>query len=544
MVSRLTGAWEPITLPTFKAQEEKKTEEEEEEEEEQEGTTCSICLEPWSNQGNHRITATKCGHLFGRECIKRWLKSHSSCPTCKKRAKPGDLRSLYIANISVVDNAERERSLALARKYKKQITTLSKDLGRVQVSNTSLTASLAERDAKIADLHRQLQVLVTENRALKSHMSATSANGILPPPPPAAQTERGSTPAYTPLLDIPLAWGAQAIKARVMDVNQSADAVVVGGRLGSGFGLARISLADSRHVQTYGGHSKSVRDVAFGLDDSAVLSVGFDRKAVLTSLETASPLAEIPLASTGWSCGWHPSEESYFFVGLGDGTVAIYDIRSPSSAVATLSLRSSQPIHSLAFTRTKDALDMLVVATCSAGVHGFPITGTLSDTSVALMGTPISAEPSSVVTSLAADPVSSSLLFSYRPPASASGPSGFHEIGNLTPGSGWSVTTSLGSVSRQRIMSQSSLFTWPLSRAGGRTPRSHLRALVGDEDSCSAVMWNVALQAPIHHFPSHPTPILDTCVFHSSTPDSDLSSFSSHHVALLSESSLKLYTSQ
>ena len=29
------------------------------------GQTCSICFEPWSNSGNHRIASLKCGHLFG-----------------------------------------------------------------------------------------------------------------------------------------------------------------------------------------------------------------------------------------------------------------------------------------------------------------------------------------------------------------------------------------------------------------------------------------------------------------------------------------------
>lgn len=38
-----------------------KTKEEEVEEE-----VCSICLEPWTNAGLHRIVCLKCGHLFGQ----------------------------------------------------------------------------------------------------------------------------------------------------------------------------------------------------------------------------------------------------------------------------------------------------------------------------------------------------------------------------------------------------------------------------------------------------------------------------------------------
>lgn len=41
--------------------------------------TCSICFEPWTNSGAHRLVCLKCGHLFGEACIERWLKSVPKC---------------------------------------------------------------------------------------------------------------------------------------------------------------------------------------------------------------------------------------------------------------------------------------------------------------------------------------------------------------------------------------------------------------------------------------------------------------------------------
>lgn len=35
------------------------------------GTTCSICLDSWELNGNHRVVSLKCGHLFGESCIRR-----------------------------------------------------------------------------------------------------------------------------------------------------------------------------------------------------------------------------------------------------------------------------------------------------------------------------------------------------------------------------------------------------------------------------------------------------------------------------------------
>ena len=44
-------------------------------EEEGEGETCSICFEPWTTAGDHRLATLRCGHLFGKTCIERWVKS-------------------------------------------------------------------------------------------------------------------------------------------------------------------------------------------------------------------------------------------------------------------------------------------------------------------------------------------------------------------------------------------------------------------------------------------------------------------------------------
>uniref|UniRef100_A0A672MEH1 RING-type domain-containing protein n=1 Tax=Sinocyclocheilus grahami TaxID=75366 RepID=A0A672MEH1_SINGR len=46
-----------------------------------EGETCSICFEPWTTAGDHRLAALLCGHLFGYVCISRWLTSGGNkCP--------------------------------------------------------------------------------------------------------------------------------------------------------------------------------------------------------------------------------------------------------------------------------------------------------------------------------------------------------------------------------------------------------------------------------------------------------------------------------
>lgn len=36
-------------------------------------TECTICYDPCMISGRHRLVALKCGHLFGKKCIERWV---------------------------------------------------------------------------------------------------------------------------------------------------------------------------------------------------------------------------------------------------------------------------------------------------------------------------------------------------------------------------------------------------------------------------------------------------------------------------------------
>lgn len=74
---------------------------------------CSICMEPWSNAGVHRIVSLKCGHLFGFSCIEKWVKRKpsgpdtvSKCPQCNAPARKGDIRPIYCKRLIVSDTSE------------------------------------------------------------------------------------------------------------------------------------------------------------------------------------------------------------------------------------------------------------------------------------------------------------------------------------------------------------------------------------------------------------------------------------------------------
>lgn len=64
-----------------------------------ENNTCSICLFQWSTEGEHCLASLKCGHLFGRNCIRKCVRMNRQCPICKKYANWRDVRKIYSSGI-------------------------------------------------------------------------------------------------------------------------------------------------------------------------------------------------------------------------------------------------------------------------------------------------------------------------------------------------------------------------------------------------------------------------------------------------------------
>lgn len=79
---------------------------------------CHICYEPYGNSGGHRPCCLICGHIFGKDCIERWVKIQKRCPDCNCKAMPKDIRIIYVKNLRAIDTAELDRMKADIDKLK------------------------------------------------------------------------------------------------------------------------------------------------------------------------------------------------------------------------------------------------------------------------------------------------------------------------------------------------------------------------------------------------------------------------------------------
>ena len=82
-----------------------------EDDDDDDGFLCLICYCPFTNSGEHRISCLACGHIFGKSCIMKWLKSAKSCPQCNDVARKKDIRVLYTKHLKALDTTERDRAL-------------------------------------------------------------------------------------------------------------------------------------------------------------------------------------------------------------------------------------------------------------------------------------------------------------------------------------------------------------------------------------------------------------------------------------------------
>ncbi|RZC21341.1 E3 ubiquitin-protein ligase RFWD3 isoform E [Glycine soja] len=83
------------------------------------GLLCPICMDAWTNNGEHHICCLPCGHIYGMSCIKKWLqhrRNSNKCPQCKVKCSLKDVRKLYASQVVAVEEENQKRIRSLEAK--------------------------------------------------------------------------------------------------------------------------------------------------------------------------------------------------------------------------------------------------------------------------------------------------------------------------------------------------------------------------------------------------------------------------------------------
>ncbi|XP_020212865.1 E3 ubiquitin-protein ligase RFWD3 isoform X2 [Cajanus cajan] len=135
------------------------------------GLVCPICMDVWTNKGEHHICCLPCGHIYGMSCIKRWLQRRAgsaNCPQCNRKCSMKDVRKLYASRVVAVDEESHKRIRLLEAKciaLESKDTDWQKKEAGWQKSEAALhlqVQKLTEASLKdIADSKKQGQVYNT-----------------------------------------------------------------------------------------------------------------------------------------------------------------------------------------------------------------------------------------------------------------------------------------------------------------------------------------------------------------------------------------------
>lgn len=126
----------------------------------EEDQNCAICLEMWSNVGDHRLCCLKCGHLFGKSCILNWLvkQKKNYCPQCNKKAVSYDIRELFASKLVALDCSEKVR-------LEKEIDAIRDEKRQVEIELTKCRMSVESYKMELIKVKGELSKFMGKGEA-------------------------------------------------------------------------------------------------------------------------------------------------------------------------------------------------------------------------------------------------------------------------------------------------------------------------------------------------------------------------------------------
>lgn len=323
-----------------------------------EGEHCSICMESWTNSGEHRIASLRCGHFFGYSCIEKWLKASTTCPNCNEKAQKGHIRIHYISSLKAIDTSERDRALAELDETKKKYKNL-------ELEHNTLKMTLTLQMEEMAKVKSRL-----EGNSSAPLVALDASNNL-----------HGKRCWLTYFKKIDLIGGHRnqnntAHFCRVMTISKFHGVIVVSQPsftvLAPGFGVRIINSIDMKPVHFISLHREPIRDLALSPDplrSDYLLSASQDKSLKLSSITSCQILKTFNCGNEEvWSCCWSYDDPEVFFGGTKRGQVFIFETRSISMDEARkLDFPTSE---------TKPIIGLEYVPKCQNSSH-FPCSGLL-----------------------------------------------------------------------------------------------------------------------------------------------------------------------
>ncbi|KAJ6331264.1 hypothetical protein OIU76_009773 [Salix suchowensis] len=317
------------------------------------GLFCPICLEAWTNEGNHHICCLPCGHVFGLSCIEKWLRQRgrlAKCPQCNRKGTLKDVRKLFVPRIAVVDEESQKRIRFLEEKCaflgKKDV-----DLCKKESEWKRREAALQLEVQKFKERTIYLEHLLGDLQSRPSGL-ATADRGSQ------GQHEFGNS-IYTDFYGqgsssyFKLQGELQVDGARLFDVDASGKILLLARRvpmMGGSHVLTKMSLIpphESEDIFLSPG-TKIIKDLHISPTNGRLaLFASLGKKLSVLSMESNNVILSYDLPAAAWSCSWDLNCSHYVYAGLQNGSLMVFDMRMTGSPVESRLGHTNNPIHTV-----------------------------------------------------------------------------------------------------------------------------------------------------------------------------------------------------
>ena len=348
-------------------------------------STCMICMEEWTIGSEHRLCCLKCGHLFGRSCIERWIKekgAHAKCPSCNKPAKKVDLRDIWCKAVKAHDTtelAELQKILEQERKLRKTDSAVifhqNLKLEMLHADLDKLKRGIIERDQKIAKLEAildrlnqirakklaagceqgadgDLECSLAENDNLAIDVDVVQPKELKGMFHFAEKVESSSTGGCKSFALCPT--------SSIILVAQPAPPGAP--NVFGGFGLRKYFAQDTNLREFIPLHSKIITSIQLKPVGDLILTSSQDRRVRLTSISNNICVQSYNCNYEPTCVAWSAHRDQQFYVGSGNCYVSLYDLRNTSECIYQTNRRiANTRLMSIASTAGQDCLNGLLV---------------------------------------------------------------------------------------------------------------------------------------------------------------------------------------
>ncbi|XP_075079753.1 uncharacterized protein LOC107827739 [Nicotiana tabacum] len=330
------------------------------------GLFCPICMEAWTNDGDHQICCLPCGHIYGLSCIKKWLQQKGSlgkCPQCNKKCTLKGVRVLYASRLHAVD--EELQKCRKSGPLNLRCFSLEKEC-------SDWCKKEVEWRRREAELHKQVEHLkerITCVEGSLSEMQSRSSGHIFGSNIDSKLGRREYANAFV------LQKEFQIDGARLFDVDSNGENLMIARRL-AGMGgqhmLTKISLLPphEREDILLPASMKTIKDLHVSPHERVILLASLGKKLSVLSAENNHTVLTYDLPTVPWSCSWDPNNSHYMYAGLQNGMVLQFDGRQTTRPVECMTGLTGNPIHTVCSLSADPTLSAGVRSVLSASSVG------------------------------------------------------------------------------------------------------------------------------------------------------------------------------